>query len=121
MRTPPGTWGQGTYLRPASTCLLSPTDINTARSPIAGLNGIGGPTSGGLGYTAAKHGVVGLMRAYANILAQYSIRVNTVHPTGMNTPIVVNDAVHGSAASKFTAGLGQGPFPARDRSLASVT
>jgi SDR family mycofactocin-dependent oxidoreductase len=43
------------------------------------------------GYTAAKHGVVGLMRAFAKMLAPYSIRVNTVHPTGVNTPMVVND------------------------------
>jgi len=62
-------------------------------SSTAGLTGIGGDTPGGLGYTAAKHGVVGLMRAYANYLAQYSIRVNTVHPTGVNTPMVVNDAM----------------------------
>jgi SDR family mycofactocin-dependent oxidoreductase len=62
-------------------------------SSTAGLNGIGGNTPGGLGYTAAKHGVVGLMRAYANYLAQYSIRVNTVHPTGVNTPMVVNEAM----------------------------
>jgi SDR family mycofactocin-dependent oxidoreductase len=62
-------------------------------SSTAGINGIGGPTRGGLGYTAAKHGVVGLMRSYANNLAQHSIRVNTVHPTGVNTPMVVNDAM----------------------------
>lgn len=62
-------------------------------SSTAGLTGIGGNTPGGLGYTAAKHGVVGLMRSYANYLAPYSIRVNTVHPTGVNTPMVVNDAM----------------------------
>jgi SDR family mycofactocin-dependent oxidoreductase len=62
-------------------------------SSTAGINGIGGPTRGGLGYTAAKHGVVGLMRSYANTLAQHSIRVNTVHPTGVNTPMIVNDAM----------------------------
>ncbi len=62
-------------------------------SSTAGLTGIAGSTLGGLGYTASKHGVVGLMRAYANNLAQHSIRVNTVHPTGVNTPMVVNDAM----------------------------
>jgi SDR family mycofactocin-dependent oxidoreductase len=62
-------------------------------SSTAGLNGIGGETPGGLGYTAAKHGVVGLMRAYANYLAKHSIRVNSVHPTGVNTPMVINEAV----------------------------
>jgi len=25
-------------------------------SPTAGINGVGGPTRGGLGYTASKHG-----------------------------------------------------------------
>jgi SDR family mycofactocin-dependent oxidoreductase len=62
-------------------------------SSTAGINGIGGPTRGGLGYTAAKHGVVGLMRSYANNLAPHSIRVNSVHPTGVNTPMVVNEAM----------------------------
>jgi SDR family mycofactocin-dependent oxidoreductase len=62
-------------------------------SSTAGINGIGGPSRGGLGYAAAKHGVVGLMRVYANNLAPHSIRVNTVHPTGVNTPMVVNEAM----------------------------
>ncbi len=62
-------------------------------SSTAGLAGIGGDTAGGLGDTAAKHGVVGLMRSYANSLAPHSIRVNTVHPTGVNTPMVVNDVM----------------------------
>ena len=56
---------------------------------VAGLNG----TGGGAAYVASKHGVVGLMRSYANNLAPHSIRVNTVHPTGVNTPMVVNDAM----------------------------
>lgn len=62
-------------------------------SSTAGINGIGGNTAGGLGYTASKHGVVGLMRSYANSLAPHSIRVNTVHPTGVNTPMVVNEVM----------------------------
>jgi SDR family mycofactocin-dependent oxidoreductase len=36
-------------------------------------------------YVVSKHGVVGLMRAYATELAEYNIRVNTIHPTGVNT------------------------------------
>ena len=39
-------------------------------------------------YVAAKHGVVGIARTMANELAQHRIRVNTVHPTGVNTPMV---------------------------------
>ena len=62
-------------------------------SSTAGLTGIGGTTRGGLAYTASKHGVVGLMRNYATNLAQHSIRVNTVHPTGVGTKMVLNDAM----------------------------
>ncbi|MGV0794873.1 mycofactocin-coupled SDR family oxidoreductase [Mycolicibacterium sp. XJ1819] len=43
------------------------------------------------GYYAAKFGVVGLMKAYANALGQHNIRVNTVHPTGVATPMIMND------------------------------
>jgi NAD(P)-dependent dehydrogenase (short-subunit alcohol dehydrogenase family) len=45
-----------------------------------------------VGYAAAKHGVVGLMRTYANLLAKDSIRVNSIHPTGVNTQMVMNPA-----------------------------
>jgi len=38
-------------------------------------------------YVAAKHGVVGIARAMANELARHKVRVNTVHPTGVNTPM----------------------------------
>jgi SDR family mycofactocin-dependent oxidoreductase len=58
------------------------------------LTGRGGNGSGGMdGYAAAKHGVVGLMRTWANWLAPHSIRVNTVHPTGVNTPMIMNEAI----------------------------
>lgn len=60
-------------------------------SSVAGLVGIGAPMAGSLGYTAAKHGIVGLMRAYANFLAPHSIRVNSVHPCGVDTPMIDND------------------------------
>ncbi len=38
-------------------------------------------------YVAAKHGVVGVARSLTNELAQHRIRVNTVHPTGVDTPM----------------------------------
>ena len=70
-------------------------------SSAAGLKGttrsLRSKTYGMLGYTAAKHGVVGLMRAYANALGSYNIRVNSVHPTGADTPMVSNDAFLGAA------------------------
>ncbi|BBZ36182.1 mycofactocin-coupled SDR family oxidoreductase [Mycolicibacterium confluentis] len=62
-------------------------------SSTAGLRGFGGMQGGGLGYAASKHGIVGLMRALANALAPYSIRVNTVHPTAVNTMMAVNPAM----------------------------
>ncbi len=36
-------------------------------------------------YTASKHGIVGLSKSLANELAAQSVRVNTVHPTGVAT------------------------------------
>ncbi|TCK22030.1 mycofactocin-coupled SDR family oxidoreductase [Pseudonocardia endophytica] len=44
-------------------------------------------------YTASKHGVVGLMRCTAADLAPHGIRVNSVHPTGVNTPMVANQVM----------------------------
>jgi SDR family mycofactocin-dependent oxidoreductase len=62
-------------------------------SSTAGIRGIRTHLeAGSAGYVAAKHAVVGLMRMYANLLAEHSIRVNTVHPTGVATPMVCNAA-----------------------------
>jgi SDR family mycofactocin-dependent oxidoreductase len=41
-------------------------------------------------YTAAKHGVTGLMKTLAVELAPHMIRVNSVHPTTVDTPMVDN-------------------------------
>jgi SDR family mycofactocin-dependent oxidoreductase len=64
-------------------------------SSTAGLKGIytdRRATSAGLiGYAAAKHGVVGLMRVYASSLAAHRVRANTIHPTGVETPMVANE------------------------------
>ncbi|BBY29032.1 mycofactocin-coupled SDR family oxidoreductase [Mycolicibacterium sediminis] len=59
-------------------------------SSTAGLKGFGGTQGGGLAYAASKHGIVGLMRTFANALAAQSIRVNTVHPTAVNTMMATN-------------------------------
>lgn len=56
------------------------------------LKGISDGTGGTDGYTAAKFAVVGLMEAYAKRLAPHRIRVNTVHPTGVLTPMIVNES-----------------------------
>lgn len=39
-------------------------------------------------YAAAKHGVVGIMHVLANELAEHRVRVNSVHPTGLRTPML---------------------------------
>lgn len=60
---------------------------------ISSSNGLKGHTdgSGGWdGYTAAKHGLVGLMRAYAWYLGPQSIRVNSIHPSGVPTLMTQN-------------------------------
>ena len=66
-------WGQG-----GAIVLTSST---------GGLIGVGIPAAGFLGYTAAKHGVIGLMRSWANYLAPHFIRVNSVAPTAVRTPM----------------------------------
>ena len=40
-------------------------------------------------YVASKHGMVGIMRMLANELASQHIRVNSIHPTGVDTPMLV--------------------------------
>ena len=64
-------------------------------SSTAGLNSLCPTFSvrshGFAGYHAAKHGVVGLMRYYATSLAEKNIRVNSVHPTGVATPMLLNE------------------------------
>ncbi|SOX54029.1 NAD(P)-dependent oxidoreductase [Mycobacterium ahvazicum] len=45
-------------------------------------------------YIAAKHGVIGLMRAFAVELGQHNIRVNSVHPSQVNTPMTMNEVTY---------------------------
>jgi len=73
-------------------------------SSTAGLVGMGGNEGGGLGYAASKHGIVGIMRCLANNLAPHSIRVNTVHPTAVNTMMAVNPQMAEWAANNPDGG-----------------
>jgi len=51
-------------------------------------------THAGLGpYTSAKIGVYGLMHTLAKELAPHSIRVNSIHPSQVDTPMIMNDAL----------------------------
>ncbi|MXP24236.1 mycofactocin-coupled SDR family oxidoreductase [Gordonia sp. HNM0687] len=59
-------------------------------SSTAGIKG----TPNVAAYTASKHGVVGLMRTLALELAPHAIRVNTVHPTGVSTDMILNEATY---------------------------
>ncbi len=45
-------------------------------------------------YAATKHAVIGLMRTLALELAPHSIRVNSVHPTGVDTPMIQNEELY---------------------------
>jgi SDR family mycofactocin-dependent oxidoreductase len=55
-------------------------------SSIAGLRGIPNVSN----YVAAKHGLVGLAGSLANELAEHQIRVNSIHPTNVRTPMIDN-------------------------------
>lgn len=45
-------------------------------------------------YTAAKHGIVGLMRALVNEVSRYNIRVNLVLPGAVNTTMIQNEVLY---------------------------
>jgi SDR family mycofactocin-dependent oxidoreductase len=59
-------------------------------SSTAGLQAL--PNTGH--YNSAKHGVVGLMRTLALELAADMIRVNSVHPTAVDTDMIQNSATY---------------------------
>jgi (+)-trans-carveol dehydrogenase len=59
-------------------------------SSAAGLKAYGfcGP------YVAAKHGVVGLMKTLAVELAPFSIRSNSIHPSNVDTKLIMNQKTY---------------------------
>jgi SDR family mycofactocin-dependent oxidoreductase len=62
-------------------------------SSTAGLRASPGFAVGQVAYTAAKTGLVGLMKQLAVTLAPESIRVNSVHPTGVKSGMTMNEAM----------------------------
>lgn len=62
-------------------------------SSSAGLKATGTDRAGGQAYAATKRGLVGLMQVWANQLGPHSIRVNTIHPTGVATGMVMNETM----------------------------
>jgi SDR family mycofactocin-dependent oxidoreductase len=65
-------------------------------------------------YVSAKHGIVGLMRNLANELAPHRVRVNTVHPTNVDTHMIQNPGTWGM----FAPG---DPEPTQDKAIAGFT
>jgi SDR family mycofactocin-dependent oxidoreductase len=59
----------------------------TVISSLAGMRGI----RNAIGYIAAKHALTGLVRSLANELAPHQVRVNSVNPTNVATPMLLND------------------------------
>ena len=50
-------------------------------------------TPGNGHYSASKHGLVGLTNVLALEVGEYGIRVNSIHPYSVETPMVENDAM----------------------------
>ena len=66
----------------------------TFTSSIGGLKGVMHVAH----YVSAKHGLVGLMRTLANELGPHRIRVNTIHPTNVDTLMIQNPGTYGMFA-----------------------
>ncbi|GAA4403835.1 mycofactocin-coupled SDR family oxidoreductase [Nibrella viscosa] len=76
-----GAWLVARRVIPVMMAQQSGVIINN--SSIAGLRGMNRLSH----YAASKWGLVGLTKSWALELAPYNIRVNSIHPTGVNTPM----------------------------------
>jgi SDR family mycofactocin-dependent oxidoreductase len=72
-------------------------------SSTAGLKPTAGLGIGALAYTSTKTALVGLMKQLAAALAPESIRVNSVHPTGVKSGMTMNEAM-GKLVAQAMAG-----------------
>ena len=72
-------------------------------SSTAGLKPTAGLGIGALAYTSTKTGLVGLMKQLAASLAPESIRVNSIHPTGVKSGMTMNEAM-GKLVAQAKAG-----------------
>ena len=80
-------------------------------SSVAGLK----PLANMVNYAAAKHGLVGMTKTLALELAPYRIRVNSVHPTSVETPMILHPGVY------ELFGSGADPEEAKARLGAAMT
>lgn len=76
-----GAWLTAKHIIPVMIDQKSGVILNN--SSIAGLRGMNRLSH----YAASKWGLVGLTKSWALELAPYNIRVNSIHPTGVNTPM----------------------------------
>ncbi|HYO05142.1 MAG TPA: mycofactocin-coupled SDR family oxidoreductase [Mycobacterium sp.] len=60
-------------------------------SSTQGIRASGTERAGVQGYAASKRGLVALMQVWADQLAEHSIRVNTIHPSGVATDMILNE------------------------------
>ncbi|MFY8035542.1 MAG: mycofactocin-coupled SDR family oxidoreductase [Cyclobacteriaceae bacterium] len=76
-----GAWIAARHVIPQMIAQKSGNIINN--SSIAGLRGMNRLSH----YAASKWGLTGLTKSWAIELAPHNIRVNSIHPTGVNTPM----------------------------------
>jgi SDR family mycofactocin-dependent oxidoreductase len=81
-----GVWNTGRAAIPSMVAAGNGGAI-VLTSSTGGMTGAPIDAAGMLAYTAAKHGVIGLTRSWANSLAPHFIRVNSVAPTTVRTPM----------------------------------
>jgi len=92
-----------------------------AISSVAGLKALPGQSH----YSSAKHGVVGLVRSAAIELGQHQIRVNSVHPWGINTRLAQDPEVYDmlEANPTYAGSFGSilpSPMPAEPSDIANA-
>lgn len=68
-------------------------------SSTAGLDASSTDRPGLQAYAASKRGLVALMQGWAKYLAPQSIRVNTIHPSGVATDMILNETTMAMAAA----------------------
>lgn len=74
------------------TKYVIPSMKKAGSGSIVNISSINGLSGGAVGYTDTKFAVRGMTKAAALELAQYNIRVNSVHPGIINTPMVQNSS-----------------------------